>query len=142
MKIRKAVGAVIFQNDEYLLVHKIKSVDIKSDIKSHWDLPKGGVQETDEDLEKAILRELKEETGSTNYKIISRFHKKICFTFHSTHKYDSQETVMFYIEYLGDRKDLKPQDEEIDGVKFYSKNDVMKILSLEETRGFLSEVFY
>jgi putative (di)nucleoside polyphosphate hydrolase len=49
---------------------------------------------------------------------------------------------MFYIEYLGDRKDLKPQDEEIDGVEFYSKDEVMRILSLEETREFLNEVFY
>jgi putative (di)nucleoside polyphosphate hydrolase len=63
MKIRKAVGALVFQDDEYIVVHKIKSVDIKSDIKGHWDLPKGGVQEADEDLEKAIFRELKEETG-------------------------------------------------------------------------------
>jgi len=141
MKIRKAVGALVFQNNEYLLVHKVKSVDMKSDMKGHWDFPKGGIQESDEDLESAILRELKEETGSTNYKIISRFDKKICFTFPSTHKYDSQETVMFHIEYLGDRKDLKAQDEEIDEVGFYSKDDLMRVLSLEETREFLSEVF-
>jgi len=48
---------------------------------------------------------------------------------------------MFYIEYLGDRKDLKPQDEEIDEVKFYSKDDLLRILSLEETREFLNEVY-
>lgn len=140
-KIRKAVGAVVFQNDEYLLVHKVKSITSKVNLAGQWDFPKGGVQESDEDLEIAILRELKEETGSDNYRIIKKFHEKICFVFPESHKYDRQETVMFYVEYLDDRGDLKPQDEEIEEVKFYSKDEVINILCLEETRKFLNEVF-
>jgi putative (di)nucleoside polyphosphate hydrolase len=91
-------------------------------------------------LEKAVMRELKEETGSDNYKIIMKFDKKICFEFLKPHRYDRQETVMFYVEYLGDSTDLKPQDDEIDAVKFYGRNEVISIISLEETRRFLEEV--
>jgi putative (di)nucleoside polyphosphate hydrolase len=80
MKIRKAVGAVVFQNDEYLLVHKVKSINGKANIAGHWDFPKGGVEESDRDFEAAIIRELKEETGSDNYRIINKFDKKICFS--------------------------------------------------------------
>lgn len=141
-KIRKAVGAVVFQNNEYLLVHKVKSITANVNLAGHWDFPKGGVQTSEEDLESAILRELKEETGSNNYKIIKKFDKKICFEFPETHKYDRQETMMFYVEYLGDRGELKPQDEEIEDVKFYSKDEVMNILHLEETHEFLKEVFW
>lgn len=141
IKIRKAVGAIVFQDDEYLLVHKVKSIDCNENIVGHWDFPKGGLKESDIDLETAILRELKEETGSNNYRIIKKFDKKICFVFPKTHKYDKQETVMFYVEYLGDRGDLKSQDDEIDYVKFYSKGEIMSVLCFEETREFLNELF-
>lgn len=141
-KIRRAVGAVVFQNDEYLLVHKVKSIDYKENIVGHWDFPKGGVQESDEDLETAILRELNEETGSNKYKIIRKFDEKICFMFPKTQKYDRQETVMFYVEYLGDRGDFKSQDEEIDEIKFYNKDEVNSIICLEETLEFLNKVSF
>jgi putative (di)nucleoside polyphosphate hydrolase len=141
MKIRQAVGAVVFQNDEFLLVHKVKSINSNTDIIGHWDFSKGGVKESDKDLETALLRELKEETGSDNYRIISRFDKKICFTFPEGHKYDRQETVMFYVEYLGDRSELRPQDEEIDEIRFFSKDELMRAINHEETCSFLKEVF-
>lgn len=138
MKIRKAVGAIVFQKDKYLLVHKIKSISDKSDIIPQWDFPKGGIEEFDMDLEKAVLRELQEETGSSNYRIISKFDGRICFNFPKGHKYDRQETVMFYVEYLGNIDELKPQDDEIDGVRFVHKDDLMRSIFLEETREFLS----
>lgn len=140
MKIRKAVGAVVFQNKEYLLVHKVKNANNEAVI-GHWDLPKGGIEEQDEDLEMAILRELKEETGSDNYSIVGMFDNKICFTFPDTYAYDSQETVMFYVEYFGDRNDLNPQDDEIDEIMFYSKDDLLKIIQLNETFEFLEKVY-
>lgn len=140
MKIRQAVGSVVFQNNEYLLVHKVKSINGNADIIGHWDFSKGGVEESDKDLESAVLRELKEETGSDKFRIISRFDKQICFTFPKGHKYDRQETVMFYIEYFGDREDLKPQDNEIDDIRFFNRHDLMGIINLEETREFLHEI--
>lgn len=48
---------------------------------------------------------------------------------------------MFLVEYLGQREDLRPQYEEFDDIKFFHKNELVKILSLEETREFLYKVF-
>ncbi|QAA30528.1 NUDIX hydrolase [Clostridium manihotivorum] len=141
MKIRKAVGAVIVQDNEYLLIHKARNSDSNKVINGYWDFPKGGVEASDKDLEAAIMRELKEETGSANYKIINRFDRKICFSFPKSYKYEKQETTMFYVEYYGNREDLEPQDEEIDEVKFFSKEQLMSSISLYETQKFLSEVF-
>ncbi|TCT17134.1 putative (di)nucleoside polyphosphate hydrolase [Natranaerovirga pectinivora] len=141
MKIRKAVGAVVFQNNEYLLIHKVKNSDCNEDISGHWDFPKGGVIDQDSDLESSVLRELKEETGSTNYRIVYKFDPKICFSFPAGYKYDSQETVMFYVEYLGNREDLTPQDEEIDKVEFYSKEYLLRLISQQETYAFLKQVY-
>lgn len=142
VKVRQAVGAIVFQNDEYLLVYKVKSINAKTDITGHWDFPKGGIQETDKDLEAAVLRELKEETGSVQYRIIKRYTEKVSFMFPEGHKYDKQETDMFLVEYLGDRTDLKPQDEEISEVRFFCKDEVISTLYLEETCKFLNEVVW
>lgn len=142
VKIRKAVGAIVFQNNEYLLVYKVKSIDAKTNIPGHWDFPKGGVNETDNDLEEAVLRELKEETGSDKYKILRKYNNKINFIFPKGHKYDKQETDMFLVEYLGDRTDLKPQDKEINEVRFYSKDELVNILHLAETRKFLDKIIW
>lgn len=141
MNVRKAVGAVVFQNDEYLLVHKVKSIVSNIHIEGQWDFPKGGIQETDRDLKTSILRELKEETGSTNYKIIKQFTRQISFSFPKTHKYDKQETIMFYVEYLGDKSDLKPLDDEVGEIKFFSKCELLNVIKLEETCEFLKEGF-
>ena len=144
-RIRKAVGAIIFKDDEYLLVYKSKVMDGINGVENIdgiWDFPKGGVNQSDINLEKSILRELKEETGSEAYKIINTYSEKICFAFPTGSKYDTQETTMFYVEYLGDTMDLKPQDEEIDKVGFFKKNEVMKVLLLEETREFLKKVIW
>lgn len=59
---------------------------------------KGGVLLSDTDSSSALLRELKEETGSAQYRIIKQFDEKICFEFPSALKeklgYDSQESFM------------------------------------------------
>jgi putative (di)nucleoside polyphosphate hydrolase len=142
VKIRKAVGAIVFQNNEYLLVHKVKSINAKTDIPGHWDFPKGGVEDSDKDLEAAVLRELKEETGSSKYIIVREYNEKINFIFPKGHKYDCQETHMFLVEYLGIKTDLKPQDEEISNVRFYNKDEIIRIIDLKETSMFLNKVVW
>ncbi|QUG84530.1 NUDIX domain-containing protein [Bacillus nitratireducens] len=145
--IRQAVGAVVFQHSEFLLVHKVKISDIDGEYamsKGEWDFPKGGVKHTDNDLESAILRELEEETGSTKFKVIKQFEDKICFGFPEELKmkigYEEQETTMFYVEYIGDRIDLHPKDNEISQVQFFKIQDVLRVLSHEDTKKFFEGI--
>lgn len=139
--IRKAVGAIIYQEDEILLVHKVKMSEAKSGpekIVGEWDFPKGGVKPSDLNLEEALLRELYEETGSKDYQIISQFDQKVYFEFSQDIKekigYDSQETTMFYVEFQGNRASLRPIDDEISQVKFVNRDKVLDELSYEETK--------
>lgn len=139
-KIRQAVGAIVFKDNMYLLVHKVKLVNGKAnkkDIEGYWDFVKGGVEEKDRDFEASVLRELKEETGSEDYQIINKFHSEICFDFPSDYIYSKQKTIMFYVKYTGDELVLKSQDAEIDEVKFFSRAEVIKLVKHMETSTFL-----
>jgi putative (di)nucleoside polyphosphate hydrolase len=141
--IRRAVGAIVIQKNEVMLVHKVKMMESHSgpeQIAGEWDFPKGGVKSTDSDLKEAILRELKEETGSNAYIIVKEYDEKICFTFSSLVQrkigYKDQETTMFLVEYTGDRTDLHPQDEEISEVTFFPKSNVLGRLYHEDSKRF------
>lgn len=147
--IRKAVGAIVFWQDQILLVEKVKRSDVLSgaeDIKGEWDLPKGGVQATDASLEQAVLRELEEETGSTQYRIQTEYPEPISFTFPEAVQekigFSSQRTFLFLVQYDGDGSDLKPQDAEIRQLKFVPKSEVLTKLSHPETATFLQKYLF
>ncbi|MCA1041513.1 NUDIX hydrolase [Bacillus infantis] len=141
--IRNAVGAIVFHGEEFLLVHKVKRSSLRDSdghLQGEWDFPKGGVEESDESLRAAILRELAEETGSAEYRIIRQLKEKVCFDFDKEFAektgWSQQETVMFVVEYVGDRSDLKAEDSEINGVEFVGRDEVLERLAHGESKAF------
>lgn len=145
--IRKAVIAIVFQHNKYLIVNKTKinTNEGKEDILGEWDFVKGGIKEEDNDLRSSILRELKEETGSSEFNIIKQFNDNICFDFPEEIKvkigYEKQEIIMFLIEFFGDSSKLVPLDNEICTMKFLEKEELLKSLTHSETKTFFKKVF-
>lgn len=140
--IRKAVGAIVYQEDKFLVVHKtnINTIEGKQNIQGEWDFVKGKVEKSDKNYEDALLRELQEETGSMEYKIIMVFDQKIHFDFPVKIKgkigYDKQVTTMFLVEFKGEFNSLIPLDNEINNFAFLDPNEVVKILTHQETKDF------
>ncbi|NLP53139.1 NUDIX hydrolase [Bacillus sp. RO1] len=140
MKVRQAVGAIVIIGKEYILIlkSKINTTEGKKEIQGEWDFIKGGVEKTDSSLCKAVLRELKEETGKDTFYVIKEFEEKISFKFPQGIAerigYHSQVTTMFLVEYKGDNKDWLPQDDEISEIGIFKKEDVLRKLAHEETR--------
>ena len=140
--IRQAVGAIIYKDDYYLLVHKTKINTLSGfeKIVGEWDFVKGGIEDSDVSPRDAILRELQEETGSTDFLIIKQFDEKIKFKFPEKMKkktgYERQETTMFLVEFTGSKFDLAPVDEEIADLQFIPENEVAGKLTHEDTRSF------
>ena len=134
-KYRKAVGAVIFKRDKFLLVQKIRAG--KYSIRPRWDFSKGGVDKKDKDLKKALFRELYEETHSRNYKIIKKFKDKTKIEWTKLFKkrfgWFGQETTMFLVEYTGNGRDLRPDKYEIGDIKFFTREETLHKLRGKET---------
>ncbi|MFE8699729.1 NUDIX domain-containing protein [Cytobacillus sp. FJAT-54145] len=144
--MRKAVGAIVFQANQFLLINKTKinTNEGKEDIEGEWDFIKGGVEQRDRSLIDSLLRELKEETGSSEYKIIKQLDEKICFDFPDEIKkkigYERQETTMFLVEFLGDVNNLAPIDNEISAIRFEVKEKVLDMLTHSDSRDYFINI--
>ena len=62
----------------------------------HWDLPKGHVEDDDEDRHSTMLRELREETGISNVDILRGFEERTEYSFRHRGK-RKQKQVYWYI---------------------------------------------
>jgi len=140
--IRKAIGAIVFQGTKFLMVQKshITTLEGKQPIEAEWDFVKGGVEKHDKNLHDTLLRELQEETGSNEYKIVKELDAKICFDFPDDRQnkigYQKQETTMFLVEFLGDINSLIPNDHEISKITFIEKDDVVELLTHQDTKDY------
>ena len=145
--IRKAVGAIVYKGDKFLLVGKVKLMDMPSgpvDIPIEWNFPSGGIRDSDESSLTAIMRELREETGSDRFEIVKEFEEKLGFRFppqiRDATGFEKQETIMFLVEYKGDGDDLVPKDEEIESVMFVTKDEALKLIPFKEIRDYFEKV--
>ena len=140
--IRQAVGAIIRFQGNFILVHKVKIMDITKSpqkITGEWDFVKGGVKTSDKSKEEALFRELLEETGSTYYRLVKEFSEKLRFTFPKELQQSDffhQETTMFLVDFLGTFSDLTANDQEIDQLALFSEKKVCEKLTHLESREF------
>ncbi|MDW8261535.1 MAG: bis(5'-nucleosyl)-tetraphosphatase [Phycisphaerales bacterium] len=88
--VEKSAGVVLFRRSprgrrEYLLL----------DYGRHWDFPKGHLEPGEDDLS-AALRELREETGIEQVRIVPGFRRAITYFFRSG-KQLVRKTVVFFL---------------------------------------------
>jgi len=94
MPKEKSAGAIVFRREgkeiKYLLLRKSLEKD-------YWDFPKGNI-EKGESEEETVLREVKEETGIDDGKIIDGFKEKISYVYSRGGKTIFKEVVCFLVE--------------------------------------------
>ena len=103
---RSGVGMVIFNREGLiLLAERIGSL-------SSWQMPQGGIDEG-EDLEVAVFREMEEEIGTRNAKIIGMMDEWLCYDFpaHTSQKlwggrYRGQRQKWVALRFLGEDSDI------------------------------------
>jgi len=104
---RSGVGVMIINKNKEIFVGK--RIDNHSD---SWQMPQGGI-DANEDEEKAMFRELEEETGITNIKIIAtsreHFYYNLPYNLQKKFwggKYLGQKQRWYLVEFLGEDKDV------------------------------------
>lgn len=75
-----------------------------------WQMPQGGVK-SGEEPEKAVFREMKEEIGTDNGRIISRIPGFLCYDFPEPMQYVGQQQEWFALFFLGNDTDIKVIEE-------------------------------
>jgi putative (di)nucleoside polyphosphate hydrolase len=101
------VGIMLLNKDNKAFIGK--RIDTRV---SGWQMPQGGVDEN-EDLDKAVFRELKEETGVDNAKIIARTKYYHYYDLPDellsrmwNGKYRGQQQIWFALKFLGDDSEI------------------------------------
>ena len=64
----------------------------------HWDLPKGHVEENDNDRTATMLRELAEETGIADVSVLDGFEERTEYTFRHKGKRKNKEVYWYVAE--------------------------------------------
>ncbi|MBU4455056.1 WecB/TagA/CpsF family glycosyltransferase, partial [Patescibacteria group bacterium] len=100
---RKNVIGFIFNNkNQVLLVNWIKDDD-------YWGLPQGGV-DNGESEDDALRREIKEEIGISNFKILDKFKNIYKYKWpkgYTNRGYKGQRQTLFILKFNGDDNDIK-----------------------------------
>lgn len=119
---------ILIKKGDYFLILKNNKKD-PNDLKAGWESP-GGHLEKNEDIEQALIRELKEETGLTDVKILCPIHS---FLF-----YPGQENSLGGVVYLAE---YVTGEIILDGEEHceYKWATLSEIESLDGTKGLLQE---
>ena len=87
----KSCGVVLFNSDKVLL---LRHSSISSRGSGHWDFPKGHIDDGETEIQTA-LRELGEETGIEQVKVVEGFRDTITYTFSGGQEQIGKEVVFF-----------------------------------------------
>jgi 8-oxo-dGTP pyrophosphatase MutT (NUDIX family) len=119
-----SAGIVVFRAQprrEYLLL----------DYGRHWDYPKGHI-EADESPRAAAIRELKEETGIADAKLINGFAEKIVYFFRVKKTGLVRKTVIFFLAQT-QATQVQISDEHV-GFEFLPFDDALRRLTYASAR--------
>ncbi len=97
MEHEKSCGAVVIRvgkSSRYLLLHYEAG---------HWDFVKGHV-EKGESEEETVRREILEETGLANVRLLTDFRERINYFYRRRGRTVSKEVVFYLVEAYGDEK--------------------------------------
>jgi tRNA nucleotidyltransferase (CCA-adding enzyme) len=130
-------GVVPFHNDDegnvfFCIVHHSGS---------HWGFPKGHPEEGERELETA-LRELKEETGITEVKIVGDLKLSESYSFEENNV-TYNKTVTYFVGSTTNMNNNTPENfkQEIPEIKWASYEETMSMLTFDKAKAILAKVF-
>ena len=98
MKDEKSAGIIVFRKEKDEIFYLILHYD-----SGHWDFPKGHIEKDENDI-KAATRELEEETGIREIKIVEGFREIISYYFKDKNNNLIHKYVMFFLAETNEKK--------------------------------------
>lgn len=118
MKLEKSCGAVIFKDNQVLLIKSVKG---------HWSFPKGHVENDETELETAN-REILEET---NVKALLNVNKKVGIRY-SPFPGVLKDVIYFYGTY--ESGNILRQVEEVDDIGWFDLDTALKMVTFDSEK--------
>jgi 8-oxo-dGTP pyrophosphatase MutT (NUDIX family) len=137
MPVEKSAGAVIFREENgkifYLLLHYPGTSHRAK--KDFWDFPKGHIEKGEDEIE-TVKREVKEETGLEDIKIVDGFRETIKYFF----KWKGENVLKFVTFYLAkaNEKKVKISFEHI-GFEWLSFKEALERLTFKNSKEILKK---
>ncbi len=120
---RRNISCIIFKAEKFLLIQN------NDWLKDWWKFPQGGVDDK-ENVEKAALRELKEELGNDKFKIIKKSKITNQYDWNnksleiSGYKWRGQKQNYLLVEFIGTDEDIKIDPQEIRQYKWVTFDEL------------------
>ena len=126
MKNVKSIGAVLFCGKEFLLLKYLAG---------HWDFVKGHVEPGENEIQ-TLKRELEEETGINQIKLIPGFKEEISY-FYKENKELVKKTAVFYLA-ESKQKEVRLSFEH-NGYTWLNFNDALNLLTYKNSKEVLKK---
>lgn len=120
---RDNVSCVVYKNNVFLLLQR------KGWPNNWWKFPQGGI-DMGEPVEEAAIRELKEEVGSDNFKVIGLSKNYNVYDWNDEsvrlagYRWRGQNQRYLLIEYLGEEDEISLNPHEIEAYEWVKLDDV------------------
>lgn len=121
----ETAGGVVFRRN----AEKKLEILMIQDAKNRWTIPKGHVEDG-ERLEEAAVREVREETGLKDVRILGSLGKTN-FRYRREDKLILMTQHMYLIEARGDTADIK-KEAWMKGIKWFSNADALEAIEYED----------
>jgi 8-oxo-dGTP pyrophosphatase MutT (NUDIX family) len=138
MKNEKSVGGIVYREEDgrkfFLLLHYQRINDTKGE-HTYWDFPKGHVEEGESEVH-TLFREVEEETGIRDLKVIEGFREVIKYFFNLKGVLVHKE-VVFFLCRTG-TKDVRVSEEHL-GFRWLEYEEAEKTLEFKNSKTVLSK---
>lgn len=145
LSYRKKSSAVVVDSENNFLL-----VQLHSYKEDNWNFCGGGIEDG-EDEEKALLRELGEELGTSDFEIVKKSDYKKQYDWPDwmiagdiekgkPNIYRGQEEAYFLVKFTGNKEDIKIQEDELRAVRWVKYDQLKDHLTFDRHKNIVEEV--
>ncbi|MFA5173757.1 MAG: NUDIX domain-containing protein [Candidatus Pacearchaeota archaeon] len=131
IRLRQAVSAVVFKENKFLMVSG------KNWSEKDWCFPQGGINPKETHFQ-AVERELKEELGTDNFKILTKSSIEHMYIFplkiQEKKGCEGQFQTIWFVEFKGDFGEIKPNKEELLQYSWFNKQEIIPNMNFPEQK--------